>query len=538
MVTRFKRFTDSDAIYLTNDLAELRAMDTVDFINYSRVYVKTLGEYILRKNSSLIDDSLNVITADGGGRWIKISGVNPNNTILKILSNQSNQSNQSSNSVVEVTISQLNNLILTKALSLDTYYDITDFYSVRNENNVVVTDSVKTLRVKSLTNSMLDPIAWYKDEPDNLFEYRIDKTNIVTNVQEEAWTTIEDFNNGVNNLEMLNISAIGADFITLSSPILNGYNFQLYVRIVGGTNVFVGGFPWGDNSMENSQWRVEGQTIYFKNGFNPSMWDYLYTSVTKIINTPSLGELLPTQPKYQVIVKKEEDDFDISVNDNSVFSTKYVNERTNTAHGICIGNFEGDDSDAINGTYANFNSEWNVTRISAGAKTPNPGSDYISSSTVYLRGGNAPMMMLYASRENTESATINAFVQQGESTMDIRNSVNGYADTYTAISTKATKAIQTITLTAMRFSGNLHNNMNVDENNNPYVQKSTSLIINNDGINIRAVGGYNSTTYTEIAAEVNITVDMLPTFTDNASASSLTAGTIYKTPSGELRIKV
>jgi hypothetical protein len=86
MVLRFKKMEDSDAIFLRDDLAGLIALNTSDLANHSRAYVKTHGEYVFRKISILTHDALNIIEpANGGGRWIKIAGINLNNQILNIL---------------------------------------------------------------------------------------------------------------------------------------------------------------------------------------------------------------------------------------------------------------------------------------------------------------------------------------------------------------------------------------------------------------------------------------------------------------------
>jgi hypothetical protein len=86
MVLRFKKTEDADVIFLAENLAALRQMNTTSYVNHTRAYVKTHGEYVFRQSSSLIDDALNVVEPNiGGGRWIKVGDVNENNQILKIL---------------------------------------------------------------------------------------------------------------------------------------------------------------------------------------------------------------------------------------------------------------------------------------------------------------------------------------------------------------------------------------------------------------------------------------------------------------------
>jgi hypothetical protein len=164
MILRFKKMEDSDAIFLKDDLTSLRALDTSEITNHSRVYVKTHGEYVFRKNSSLLDNALNVIAPiTGGGRWIKIGDINPNNAILKTLSNTGGNGssitiNDSTASTTSVYSSEKVEQIIS-SLSLEggtPYIECTyaELYTLTYEGNLVpnttyiLTDYQSTEQIK------------------------------------------------------------------------------------------------------------------------------------------------------------------------------------------------------------------------------------------------------------------------------------------------------------------------------------------------------------------------------------------------------
>jgi WD40 repeat protein len=89
MVFRMKKIGDTDVIFSATDLNQLKTFNTNDakYVNHSRAYVKNVGEYVLRKESTLVADGTQIVEpTTGSGRWIKVGEVNENNTINKILS--------------------------------------------------------------------------------------------------------------------------------------------------------------------------------------------------------------------------------------------------------------------------------------------------------------------------------------------------------------------------------------------------------------------------------------------------------------------
>jgi hypothetical protein len=90
VILRFKKIEDSDSIFgIFNTITELKELDITDesvYINHSRAYVEGVGEFVLRKSSTLLDDELSVIEPiTGTGRWIKIAEANDDNLVKLVL---------------------------------------------------------------------------------------------------------------------------------------------------------------------------------------------------------------------------------------------------------------------------------------------------------------------------------------------------------------------------------------------------------------------------------------------------------------------
>jgi hypothetical protein len=90
VILRFKKIEDSESIFgIFETITELKEVDISDesvYINHSRAYVDGVGEFVLRKASTLFDDGSSIIEpAIGTGRWIKIAEANDDNLVKLVL---------------------------------------------------------------------------------------------------------------------------------------------------------------------------------------------------------------------------------------------------------------------------------------------------------------------------------------------------------------------------------------------------------------------------------------------------------------------